>query len=184
MSSWKWQPYGLDLNVLIKQKGTVNDFIKTFLLNPIISFFMHCSIILCITATLDKEMQVIYAAMAKSIYVFWINDGGQYNSMTISWGYAWDAPVASHNRQGWLDFGCSCDDVLQVTGPVCSSAVGSQYNIIRQCLDSEPHHWNWTNDYVYMGMAINIIEWLMPLGARPPSIKNVNKILWRNVCIL
>ena len=57
-------------------------------------------------------------------------------------------------------------------------------NIIRQCLDSEPHHWNWTNDYVYMGMAINIIEWLMPLGARPPSIKNVNKILWRNVCIL
>ena len=21
-------------------------------------------------------------------------------------------------------------------------------NIIRQCLDSEPHHWNWTNDYV------------------------------------
>ena len=24
------------------------------------------------------------------------------------------------------------------------------YNIIRQCLDSEPHHWNWANDYVYM----------------------------------
>ena len=63
-------------------------------------------------------------------------------------------------------------------------ATNNMHNIIRQCLDSEPHHWNWTNDYVYMGMAINIIEWLMPLGARPPSIKNVNKILWRNVCIL
>ena len=22
------------------------------------------------------------------------------------------------------------------------------HNIIRQCLDSEPHHWNWTNDYI------------------------------------
>ena len=29
------------------------------------------------------------------------------------------------------------------------------YNIIRQCLDSEPHHWNRTNDYVVYAQYVN-----------------------------
>ena len=32
--------------------------------------------------------------------------------------------------------------------------------------------------------SFNIIKWPMPLGARPRSIKNVNKMLWGNLCVL
>ena len=39
-------------------------------------------------------------------------------------------------------------------------------------------------ELVLLQEVSNIIKWPMPLGARPPSIENVKKILWRNLSIL